>query len=464
MREVGSSQKDMPGDIIEKLPPQNIEAEQAVLGAIIFDNEALPKALEILSSEDFYRETHRRLYNAMCELFEKNEPIDIVTLTDYLRRTDNLDTVGGISYLSYLANAVPTSANIRYHAKIVREKSLLRSLIQTATHITSRVYEDSLDADEMVDYAERLIFDIADKRTKTSFSNLKDVIKDTFKMIEHLYDKKEAITGIPSGFKDIDELTSGFQPGDLIIIGGRPGMGKTAFALNIAQHVAIDLKEPVAIFSLEMSKEQLAMRMLCAESMVSASSVRKGFISKQDWPKLTNAAGRLADAPIFIDDSSAITVLEVRAKARRLKMEHGGLSLVVVDYLQLMRSRGNFERREQEISEISRSLKALAKELKVPVIALSQLNRAVEQRGEKKPTLADLRESGAIEQDADVIIFIYRDEIYNKNNPSNKGKAEIIIAKQRNGPTGTVNLTYLADSTRFVDFAGMSYESEEEVY
>lgn len=464
MREVDLGSRGMPGDVIDKLPPQNIEAEQSVLGAIIFDNEALSKAVEILAPEDFYKESHRRLYNAMCELFEKNEPIDIITLTDYLRRTDGLEAVGGISYLSHLANIVPTSANIRYHAKIVREKALLRSLIQTATHITSKVYEDSLDADEMVDYAEKMIFDIADKRTKTSFASLKDVIKDTFKMIEHLYDKKEAITGVPSGFKDIDELTSGFQPGDLIIIGGRPGMGKTAFALNIAQHVAIDLKEPVAIFSLEMSKEQLAMRMLCAESMVNASYVRKGFISKQDWPKLTNAAGRLADAPIFIDDSSAITVLEVRAKARRLKMEHGGLSLVVVDYLQLMRSRGNFERREQEISEISRSLKALAKELKVPVVALSQLNRAVEQRGEKKPTLADLRESGAIEQDADVIIFLYRDEIYNKNNPSNKGKAEIIIAKQRNGPTGTVNLTYLADSTRFVDFAGMSYESEEEVY
>jgi len=464
LRGVDLGSRDMPGDMIDKLPPQNIEAEQSVLGAIIFDNEALPKALEVLSSDDFYKETHRRLYNAMLRLFEKNEPIDIVTLTDYLRRTDELEAVGGISYLSHLANSIPTSANIRYHAKIVREKALLRSLIQAATHITSKVYEDSLDADEMVDYAERMIFDIADKRTKTSFVSLKDVIKDTFKMIEHLYDKKEAITGVPSGFKDIDELTSGFQPGDLIIIGGRPGMGKTAFALNIAQHVAIDLKEPVAVFSLEMSKEQLAMRMLCAESMVNASSVRKGFISKQDWPKLTNAAGRLADAPIFIDDSSAITVLEVRAKARRLKMEHGGLSLVVVDYLQLMRSRGNFERREQEISEISRSLKALAKELKVPVVALSQLNRAVEQRGEKKPTLADLRESGAIEQDADVIIFLYRDEIYNKNNPSNKGKAEIIIAKQRNGPTGTVNLTYLADSTRFVDFAGMSYESEEEVY
>jgi replicative DNA helicase len=460
LREVGVS----PQDFADRLPPQNVEAEQSVLGAIILDNESLPKAIEILSTDDFYRETHRRLYGAILSLFEKNEPIDIVTLTDYLRRTNELESIGGLSYLSSLASGVPTSANIKYHAKIVREKALLRSLIQTATHIASRVYEDSLDADEMVDYAEKMIFDIADKRTKTSFSSLKDVIKDTFKMIEHLYDKKEAITGVPSGFKDIDELTSGFQSGDLIIIGGRPGMGKTAFALNIAQHVGIDLKEPVAVFSLEMSKEQLALRMLCAESMVDSSRVRKGFISKQDWPRLTNAAGRLAESPIFIDDSSAITVLEVRAKARRLKMERGALSLVVVDYLQLMRSRGNFERREQEISEISRSLKALAKELRVPVVALSQLNRGVESRGDRRPTLADLRESGAIEQDADVIVFLYRDEIYNKNNPSNKGKAEVIIAKQRNGPTGVVNLTYLADSTRFVDFTNVSFDAEEEAY
>jgi replicative DNA helicase len=448
----------------DKLPPQNIEAEQAVLGAILFDNEALPKALEILSTEDFYRDNHRRLYSSMIELFERNEPIDMVTLTDYLRKNGLLDSIGGISYLSYLANSVPTSANIRHHAKIVREKAILRSLIQVSTQITSKVYEDSTDADEMVDYAERLIFDIADKRTKTTFFSLRNIINDTFKTIEHLYSKKEAITGIPSGFKDIDVLTSGFQPGDLIVVGGRPGMGKTAFALNIAQHVGIELKEPVAIFSLEMSKEQLAMRMLCAESMVNASYVRKGFISKQDWPKLTKAAGKLADAPIFIDDSSAITVLDVRAKARRLKKERGGLSLIVVDYLQLMKSRGNFERREQEISDISRALKALAKELRVPVIALSQLNRAVEQRGgDKRPGLADLRESGAIEQDADVIIFLYRDEIYNKNNPANKGKAEVIIAKQRNGPTGVVNLTYLADCTRFVDFTDISYEADEEV-
>lgn len=448
---------------IDKLPPQNLEAEQSVLGAIIFDNDALPKAVEILTPDDFYKESHRRLYHAMLELFDRNEPVDIITLSDYLRKNNDLESVGGIAYLSSLANSIPTSANVRYHAKIIREKALLRSLIQTATHITSRVYEDSLDADEMVDYAEKMIFDIAEKRIETSFATMDSVIKDSIRMIEQLYDKKEAITGVSSGFKDLDDITSGFQPGELIIIGGRPGMGKTAFALNIAQHVGVELKEPVAVFSLEMSKEQLALRMLCSEGMVDASRVRKGFLAKQDWPKLTSAAGRLADAPIFIDDSSAITVLEVRAKARRLKREHRGISLVVVDYLQLMRSRGNFERREQEISDISRSLKALAKELKVPVIALSQLNRAVEQRGEKKPTLADLRESGAIEQDADVIIFLYRDELYNKNT-HNKGRAEVNVAKQRNGPTGLINLTFLADKTRFVDFTDSHSESEEDTY
>ena len=452
------------GVSIDKLPPQNIEAEQSVLGAIIFDNEALPKALEMLAADDFYKESHRRLYNAMLDLFNKSEPIDIITLTDYLRKTNGLDAVGGVANLSNLANSIPTSANIRYHAKIVREKALLRALIQTATHINTKVYEDDLEADDMVDYAEKVIFDIADKRTKASFTSMKDVVKDTFKMIEHLYDKKEAITGVPTGFKDLDELTAGFQPGELIIIGGRPGMGKTAFALNVAQHVGIEMKEPVAVFSLEMSKEQLAMRMLCAESMVDSSQVRKGFINRQDWPKLTSAAGRLSEAPIFIDDSSALTVLEIRAKSRRLKLEHRGLSLVVVDYLQLMRSRGSLERREQEISEISRSLKALAKELKIPVIALSQLNRAVEQRTGNKPTLADIRESGAIEQDADVIIFIYKDSDQVRNNPAVKNVVKIDIAKQRNGPTGTINLTFLSNCTKFVDHSGISYEAEEEVY
>jgi replicative DNA helicase len=448
---------------IQKLPPQNIEAEQAVLGAIIFDNEALPAVLELhLEPEAFYKEAHRRIYSAILELYDKNEPVDIVTLTDYLRRNGGLEAVGGLPYISTLADIVPTSANIRYHSKIVSEKAVLRSLIRTATNITAMVYEEAGEADEMVDNAERAIFEIAEQRTKESFSTMKDVIKDTFKLIEQLYDKKEAITGVPTGFKDLDELTSGFQPGDLIIIGGRPGMGKTAFALNIAQNTAVNIRVPVAVFSLEMSKEQLAMRMLCSESMVDASRVRKGFIGREDWPRLTNAAGRLADAPIFIDDSSAITVLEIRAKARRLKKEHGGLSMIVVDYLQLMRSRGKFERREQEISDISRSLKGLAKELKVPVVALSQLNRSVESRQEKIPSLADLRESGAIEQDADVIIFLYRPELYSK--AAVKGAAEIIVAKQRSGPTGTVKLSFKAECTRFQDYSGMNYEQEEEVY
>jgi replicative DNA helicase len=361
---------------------------------------------------------------------------------------------------------VPTAANIRYHSKIVREKALLRGLLKSATEIASRVYEDNFEAEELVDYAEKSIFDISDKRVKASFVTLKEVIKGSFEMIERLYDKKETITGVPSGFRDLDDLTTGFQKGDLIIVGGRPSMGKTAFALNVAQHVGLEIKEPVAIFSLEMAKEQLAFRMLCSEAMVNSNSIRKGFIKKEDWHKLTAAASNLTGAPIFIDDSSGITVLEVRAKARRLKMEHG-LSLVIVDYLQLMRGRGSFERREQEISEISRSLKALAKELNVPVIAVSQLNRVVEQRRPPKPILADLRESGAIEQDADVILFLYRGEIYDKDNPTIKGQAEVIISKQRNGPTGIVNLAFISNCTRFMSMTDREFNppmEEEEAF
>jgi replicative DNA helicase len=443
---------------LEKVPPQNIEAEQSILGAILIDNEALPKALEIIDPEDFYKQTHRKIFNGMVELFDKSEPIDLITLTDYLKRENQLEEIGGIPYLSSLANMVPTSANIKYHSKIVREKAIMRGLVRTATDIANKVYEDNLDPEELVDYAEKSVFDISDKRVKASFVTLKDVIKGSFEMIEQLYDRKESITGVASGFKDLDELTSGFQKGELIVIGGRPSMGKTAFTLNVAQYVGIELKEPVAIFSLEMAKEQLAFRMLCAEAMVNSNSVRKGFIKPEDWHKLTSAASRLTDAPIYIDDSSSISVLELRAKARRLRMEHG-LSLVIVDYLQLMRGRGSFERREQEISEISRSLKALAKELSVPVIAVSQLNRGVEQRRPKpKPILADLRESGAIEQDADVILFLYRDEIYNKDDPSNKGKAEVDIAKQRNGPAGeTIKLTFMSKSTRFLESTDREY-------
>ena len=447
---------------LDKLPPQNIEAEQSVLGAILLDNNALYTAFELITQDDFYKDSNRKIFIAMTELLEKNEPIDIITLTDHLRKKDNLDAVGGTQYLTSLASMIPTSANVRFHSKIVREKSMVRGLLRSVTDIARNVYETEQDAEELIDYAEKTIFDLSERRISPSFSLLKDVIKDSFQMIEQLYDKKETVTGVPTGFKELDELTTGLQKSDLIIIGGRPSMGKTAFSLNIAQHVGVNMNEPVAIFSLEMSKEQLAFRMLCSEAMVDSNNIRKGFIRKDDWHKLTSAAGKLAQSPIFIDDSSAISVLEMRAKARRLKVEHG-LSLIIVDYLQLMRGRGNAERREQEISEISRSLKGLAKELRVPVIALSQLNRGVETRtGNKKPTLADLRESGAIEQDADVIIFLYRDEVYNKDSNDNKGKAEIIISKQRNGPTGSIPLSFISHCTRFVDYSDREFHEIDE--
>jgi replicative DNA helicase len=433
---------------LDKLPPQNLDAEQSVLGAILIDNNALTRTLEIIDPDDFYKLSHRKIFHSMIELFDKNEPIDLITLTDQLKKDNELEAVGGIAYLSLMVNMVPTAANVKYHSHIVREKALLRGLLRSANEIASKVYEDNFDAEDLVDYAEREIFRISDKRVKAAFVSLKDVIKDSFEMIEHLYDKKETVTGVPSGFRDLDDLTTGFQKGDLIIVGGRPSMGKTAFALNVAQHVGLELKEPVAIFSLEMAREQLAIRMLCAEAMVNSNSIRKGFIKKEDWHKLTSAASNLTGAPIFIDDTSGITVLELRAKARRLKIEHG-LSLIIVDYLQLMRGKGSFERREQEISDISRSLKALAKELSVPVMAVSQLNRSVESRRPPKPILADLRESGAIEQDADVILFLYRDEVYNKE--AKKGHSEIIIAKQRNGPTGSVDLAFMSSCTRFLN-------------
>ncbi len=446
----------------DKIPPQNIEAEQSVLGAILLDNDALHEAVELLQPDDFYRDSHRKIYQAMTELYTRNEPVDLITLNNYLKGRNELDDVGGVQYLSSLASFVPTSANIKYHSRIVREKALVRNLLHSVTDIAKNVYDNDLDTDELIDYAEKKIFDLSDKKIKTSFFTMKELISDTFVTIERLYDKKEAITGIPSGFKDMDELTTGFQKGDLIIIGGRPGMGKTAFSLNISQHVGIAMKEPVAIFSLEMAKEQLVMRMLCSEAKVDSNKVRKGFINKrEDWNKLTNAAGKLAESLIFIDDSSGISVLEMRAKARRLKQQHG-LSLIVVDYLQLMRGRGKFERREQEIAEISRSLKALAKELQVPVIALSQLNRGVETRGgNKNPTLADLRESGAIEQDADVIIFLYRDT---KDEIESRGKVIVDIAKQRNGPTDKITLTFLDYCTRFVDSADVEYQEMEEAF
>ncbi|MBF0472622.1 MAG: replicative DNA helicase [Nitrospirae bacterium] len=454
-------------DTIDKLPPQNLEAEQTVLGAIMLENTALYKTIEVLKPNEFYRESHRKIYKGMLELLEKNEPIDLITLSDHLRKKNELEAVGGASYLSSLVNSVPTTANVVYHSKIISSQAVMRSLISAATDIISKVYEGQSDADEMLDFAEKTIFAISEQKLSTSFTPLNTLIKDSFEHIEQLYDRRHIISGIPSGFKDLDELTTGFQEGDLIIIGGRPSMGKTALCLNIAQYSAKESKMPVAIFSLEMSKRQLAMRMLCSEANVDSNSIRKGIIKKSDWHKLTSAASNLGDAPIYIDDSSDITALEMRAKARRLKLEHG-LGLIIVDYLQLMRGRGGAERREQEISEISRSLKSLARELSVPVIALSQLNRAVESRKPKPiPNLSDLRESGAIEQDADLILFLFREEVYNKE--AEKGKAELIIAKQRNGPTGEINLSFISSSTKFANYAPgdytvPEYEVDEETF
>lgn len=436
-----------------KVPPQNAEAEQSILGGILLDNQALNNVLEVLVANDFYSESHRRIFTAIIELSDKNEPTDLITLTNILKNKKQLDGVGGAAYLASLVDNVPSAANVAYYAKIVKEKAILRQLIGTATGILKNSYDSGMDVDDVLDEAEHSIFEISENKIRPSFYLLKNIIKDTFKTIENLYEKKNLITGVPTGFARLDDLTSGLQKSELIIVAGRPSMGKTAFALNLARHAAVEMGLPVAVFSLEMSKEQLALRMLAADAKVDSQRLRRGLVGETDWPKLTTAAGRLSEAPIFIDDTPAITVLEMKAKARRLKAENG-LEMVVLDYLQLMRASGRRDSREQEISEISRSLKALAKELNVPVIALSQLNRKVEDRTNRRPQMADLRESGAIEQDADVIAFIYRDEVYNKSedNPE-KGIAEIIIGKQRNGPVGTVKLAFLEQYTSFEQLA-----------
>ncbi|MBM4262833.1 MAG: replicative DNA helicase [Deltaproteobacteria bacterium] len=439
-------------DNLRKVPPQNLEAESSVLGGVLLDNEAVNQVLELLRPEDFYRESHRKIFRAIIELTDRSEPVDLITLSDFLKTKNELESVGGTAYLASLADFVPTAANIVYYARIVREKSILRSLISTATDIASRGYEEQGNVEEFLDSAEKVIFDISEKKIKAAFVSVGDMIKDTLKTVEKLYERKEMITGVATGFDDLDKLTAGLQPSDLIIVAGRPGMGKTAFALNIATNAAFK-GVGCGVFSLEMAKEQLVLRMLCSEARVNSSKVRSGYLGERDFPQLAKAAGRLHEAPIYIDDTPAISVLELRAKARRLVRDRSKkIGLIVVDYLQLMRGMGTANNREQEISEISRSLKALAKELSVPVIALSQLNRRVEDRTEKKPQMSDLRESGAIEQDADVIMFIYREEVYNRNNDEAKGKAEVIIAKQRNGPTDTVNLAFLNEFTRFENY------------
>jgi replicative DNA helicase len=438
---------------LHKLPPQNLEAEQSVLGGILLDNHALNAVLEILVAKDFYSEAHRRIFAAILALSERGDPIDLITLSNSLKDRKQLDSVGGAVYLASLVDNVPSAANVAYYAKIIKNKAILRGLIGTATEIITNSFQTGADVDQVLDEAEHAIFEISENKIRPSFYPFRDIIKKSIETVEHLFENKEMVTGVATGYERIDDLTSGFQKSDLIIIAGRPSMGKTAFALNIASHAALESGIPVAIFSLEMAKEQLALRMLASEAKVDSQRIRKGFLGETDWEKLVGAAGRLSEAPIFIDDTPAITVLEMKAKARRLKAE-SGLELILLDYLQLMRGGAYKDSREQEISEISRSLKALAKELNVPVVALSQLNRKVEDRTNRRPQMADLRESGAIEQDADVIAFIYRDEVYNKSedNPE-RGLAEIIIGKQRNGPTGVVKLAFLEKYTCFENLA-----------
>lgn len=435
---------------LRKLPPQSIEAEMSILGGILVDNEAINRALEIITPDDMYRETHRKIMRAMIELNTRNEPCDLITLTSILKKKGELEEVGGGAYLATLVDYVPMAANIVYYCKIVKEKGITRKLISAATEIVSQGFEDQVDVEELLDNAQKVIFEISENKLRPAFYPVGAILKDTIKNIELLYEKKEHVTGVPTGFIDLDEMTAGFQGGDLIIVAGRPSMGKTAFALNIGQNAAIHAGKPypVAIFSLEMSKESLVTRLLCSEARIDASRLRTGHLIESDWEKLARGAGKLHEAKIFIDDTPAISVLEMRAKCRRMKAEHD-IGLIMVDYLQLMRGSSNPESRQQEISEISRSLKALAKELNVPVVALSQLNRGLESRTDKRPMMSDLRESGAIEQDADVIMFVYRAEVYDKENEELKGKAEIIIGKQRNGPIGIVDLAFRGEHTRF---------------
>lgn len=452
----------MSQDSVHKLPPQSVEAEMSILGGILIDNDAINRVLEILEPTDFYRESHRKIFGAMLELSDRREPCDLITLTDSLKRRGDLDTCGGAGYLATLVDYVPTAANIAYYCKIVKEKALSRRLISVATDIVTTGYSDQGNVNEMLDGAQKALFELSENKLRPQYYPVKDVIKDTFKMLQTLYEKKEPITGVGTGYVDLDQMTAGFQPGDLIIIAARPSMGKTTLALNIASHASAEAKErvPSVIFSLEMGKEQLVMRFLSSLARVDAGRMRTGNFLDTDWPRMQRAADTLYKSQIFIDDTPAITVLELRAKARRLKSEHN-LGLVIVDYLQLMRGGANPESRQQEISEISRSLKALAKELHVPVVALSQLNRGLESRSDKRPMMSDLRESGAIEQDADVIMFVYREAVYCEHCRKKDGSctadheraAEIIIGKQRNGPIGTVELAFFGEHTRFENLA-----------
>ena len=441
---------------IERVPPQSLDAEMAVLGSMLIEEEAINEAVELIDADCFYKSAHQKIFASILRLSSKNKAVDLITLTEELRKSEELDEIGGVSYLTMLANAVPTSANIKHYARIVKEKSILRSLINSATQIVTSAYEPEVNVDEALDKAESLIFEISDRRVEGNIISLKEMIKDSIETIDRLYQKKAHVTGVPTGFIDFDMQTAGLQQSDLIVIAGRPSMGKSAFAISIAEYVGVVEHLPVAVFSLEMAKEQLVQRLLCSHARVDVHKVRSGYFAPSDWPKLTAAAGKLSEAPIFIDDTPAISIMELRAKARRLKAHHD-IKLMFVDYLQLMRSSRSAENRQQEISDISRSLKALARELNIPLVAISQLSRAVESRQDHRPQLSDLRESGAIEQDADVVVLLLREEYYNPT-MENKGVSEVIIAKQRNGPVGSLKLSFIKEYARFDNLAQVMEE------
>lgn len=433
--------------MLNKVPPHSLEAEQSVLGAMLLDKDAIAKAIDILVVDDFYREAHRIIFDAVVTLYNRAEPVDLIMVTELLRQKNALESVGGASYISSLANMVPTAANAEYYASIVKDKSIYRALVNAGNQISSMGFESGQDVEQTMDRAQQLIFNISQKGRIKTIDDMNTVLMRTFDRIERLYETKGAVTGVPTGFTEMDRMLSGLQPSELIIIAARPSMGKTALALNIATHVALSEKKPVLIFSLEMSQDLLAQRMLCAQASVNAQELRRGNLTDSDWPKLSQAIGRLSEAPIFIDDTPTISALEIRSRARKLKIEKG-LGLIVIDYLQLIQGKGKTESRQQEIAEITRSLKSLARELEVPVLSLAQLSRAVEATADKKPMLSHLKESGEIEQSADVVAFIYRDEYYNVDT-ENKNIAEIIIAKQRNGPTGSFQLYWQKEYTRF---------------
>ncbi|MBR6504411.1 MAG: replicative DNA helicase [Clostridia bacterium] len=433
-----------------KIPPHDIEAEQAVIGSMLTDKDAVISAIEVLREDDFYREDNKAIYAAILNLYNRSEPIDIITLKAELVSNGKFDSVGGLEYLAGLPEKVPTTSNVDKYIKIVEEKSVLRRLIKTANDIIELGYDPMQEVEDIMDGAEKKIFDIMQKRNQKGYSSIKDVLVDTFTQLEQLYNQKQHITGVPTGFADLDYKTAGLHESDLVLIAARPAMGKSAFALNIAAHAATKANVPVALFSLEMSKEQMVNRILCSEAMVDSNKVRTGKIEEDDWSKLAGALGTLSEAPIYIDDTPGISVMEIRAKCRKMKLEKN-IGLVVIDYLQLVQASNNKRgSREQEISEISRSLKILAKEINVPVIALSQLSRAPEQRPDHRPMLSDLRESGAIEQDADIVMFLYRDDYYNEDSEK-KNIAEVIIAKHRAGSTGTVELLWLGNYTKFAN-------------